>query len=285
MEVILVNLVIKLAISRHRKTLSGNSIKQLSLVEIMATSTLGEGSRHEEHFYKADLDVATLETFQRILDSVELDLKEFCDDMGYQGFDKTKMAKLAGKNLGAFLTVKFCVLGAMRGTNLEKILDKSVNPDADIAKAHKEKKIVSKVAGPNTLTVGRLLATFPEIAAYYMLKLDIPAKLTSSTCPPSLQFPAAAGLPMSHDVRLQHLEFSVQFSFLISKDKKFWPVYYLAAFNGQSDPKRLNKRLRKVVGDPSMADSKSVNLYAMISSMVDKYGAERFDMKNYSPTT
>lgn len=255
-------------------------MKRLSLVENMA-STLGTESRHSEHFYK-ETEVASLETFQKILDSVQIDLKDFCDDMAYQGFDKTKVAKLAAKNLGGFLTVKFCVLGAMRGTNLEKILSKSVKPDPDVKKAVDLKKVQSRVTNPDSLTVGRLLAAFPEVAAHYMVVNKIPPKILSNACPAALQFPSAAGLPMSHTVRLQHLEFAVQFSFLISQDKKFHPVYYMAAFNGQQETKRLSEVVQEVVGKPTSGESKAVDMHSAISAMRTKYGQDRFDMTNYS---
>jgi hypothetical protein len=244
-------------------------------------STLGSTSKHAEHFNET-LEVASLETFQKILDSTEVDLKDFCDDMAYLGFDKTKIAKLAAKNLGGFLTVKFCLLGAMRGTNLEKIISKSVKPDPDVKKAVKEKKIQSTVTSPDSLTVGRLLSTFPEIAAYYMLNHKVPPKLIGNACPAALQFPSAAGLPMSHTVRLQHLEFAIQFSFLISQDKKFHPVYYMAAFNGQVETKRLNSKVQDIVGKPTNAESKAVDMDSAIQAMMVKYGAERFDLKNYA---
>lgn len=246
------------------------------------TSTLGSGNHHASEFHKSSIEVATLETFQRILDSTELDLKDFCDDMGYQGFDKTKVAKQAAKNLGGFLTVKFCLLGAMRGTNLEKILSKSVKPDSDIKTAVDNKKILSKVVDSNSFTLGRLLSTFPEISAYYMLKHQVPKKIPGSACPAALQFPSAAGLPMNHTVRLQHMEFAVQFSFLISKDKKFHPVYYMAAFNGQTDTKRLSEGVRELVGSPTQAESKAVDVAAALSGLMVKYGEERFDLTNYS---
>lgn len=245
------------------------------------SSSLGHGSKHAEYFYKTDATVASLETFQKILDSVEVDLSDFCEGMGYLGFDKVKIAKLAAKNLGAFLTVKFCMLGAMRGTNLEKILGKSVKVDNDVKEAHEQGKISSKVKGPDTLTVGRLLSTFPEIAAHYMLKQKVSAKLGANACPAALQFPSAAGLPMNHTIRLQHLEFAVQFSFLISEDKKFHPVYYAAAFNGQVDPGRLSDQVKELVGSPTITESKAVDLDKMIKGMMTKYGEDRFNLKNY----
>jgi len=240
------------------------------------TSTLGYGSSHAEHFHKPELDVQSLETFQKILDSTELDLAEFSDDMAYLGFDRNKIAKLAAKNLGAMRTVKFCLLGGMRGTNLRKIMEKSVKIDADIKWCFDNKKILSNGKGPEDLTLGRLLAVFPEITAHYMNKHSIPRKLTECTCPPALQFPAAAGLPMDANVRMLHLEFAVKFSFLISKDKKFYPQYYRAAFNGQVDTKRLSGPVAKIVGSPTADASLSFDLDAAFGALRTKYGEDRF---------
>jgi hypothetical protein len=240
------------------------------------TSTLGKGSAAAEHFYKTSIEIPSLETFQKLLDSETMDLTEFSDDMAYLGFDKTKIAKMAAMKLGPALTVKLCLLGGMRGTNLGKILGKSVKPDTDIKNAFDKGKILSKGSGPDDLTLGRLLAVFPEITAYYMDKQKIPKKLIECTCPAALQFPAAAGLPMSGTVRMHHLEFAVKFSFLISQDKKFHPQYYRAAFTGQLDTKRLADPVRPIVGTPTNDESTSFDLDTAFEAMKEKYGAERF---------
>jgi len=242
----------------------------------MSYSTLGQGSKHSEHFEKQGMEVVSLETFQKILDSTELDLQEFSDDMAYLGFDKNKIAKLAAKNLGALRTVKFCMLGGMRGTNLGKIVGKSVKLDEDVKWCWDNKKILANGTGPDDLTLGRLLAVFPEITAHYLNKHRVPKKLMECTCPASLQFPAAAGLPMSPHVRMFHLEFAVKFSFLISVDKKFHPQYYRAAFVGQLDPKRLSKDLAEIVGRPTVEESTSFDLDTAFLAMMEKYGKERF---------
>jgi hypothetical protein len=245
-------------------------------------SMLGSSSSSSaaEHFYKPEIEVASLEHFQKILDSVDLDLTEFSEDMSYSGFDKVKMAKLAAKQLGAFLTVKLCLLGGMRGTNLGKILDKSRKIDEDIKKAWENDRILSQGSGSNDLTMGRLMATFPEIVAHYLNKHMIPKKLSDDTCPAALQFPAAAGLPMNHTVRLQHLEFTVRFSFLISQDKKFHFQYYRAAFNGQQEVKRLSTEVQKICGGPTTVESKSFDLDAAVAALAAKYGDDRIIMTN-----
>jgi hypothetical protein len=267
------NFTSNLAGRRHRKVLSGG-IKDLITVNM--SSTLGVGSKHAEHFYKEEIEVPSLEHFQKILDSVEMDLGDFTDDMSYAGFDKNKIAQLAARRLGAMRTVKFCLLGGMRGTNLSKILTKSKKVDDDISKAWKAGKILSNGSGPEDLTLGRLMATFPEIVAHYMHKHHVAKKLTDCICDASLQFPAAAGLPMNHTVRMMHLEFSVRFSFLISKDKRFHPQYYRAAFNGQQEVGRLSSVVKDLCGNPTDQESRSFDFDSAMSALVEKYGKEHF---------
>lgn len=241
-------------------------------------SVLGSGgsSKHAEHFYKGEIEVPSLEHFQKILDAVEMDLKDFSDDMAYSGFDKNKVAKLAAINLGAVKTVKFCLLGGMRGTNLKKIIDKSAKVDPDVAKAYKDGKIKSNGTGSEDLTMGRLMATFPEIVAHYLKKHSVPKKLSVDPCPAALQFPAAAGLPMSASVRMLHMEFAIQFSFLISKDGKFYPQYYKAAFTGQQETKRLSSVVSEICGKPTDAESRGFDIDVAMQGFVKKYGKDRF---------
>jgi len=240
-------------------------------------STLGtRDTKYSEYFYKPAIEVPSLEHFQKILDSVAIDLKEFSDDMAYLGFDRNKIAKMAAARLGAMKTVKFCMLGGMRGTNLKKILDRSVKVDDDIKTAYREGKVKSNGSGPEDLTMGRLMATFPEITAYYLNKHEVPKKLHDSACPPGLQFPAAAGLPMTHTVRLQHLEFSVKFSFLISGDRRFHVTFYKAAFNGQISVSRLAESVAKLVGNPTDTESKAVDIDTMMKGLMEKYGEDKF---------
>lgn len=239
-------------------------------------SSLGSGNRHAGHFSKSEIEVSSLEAFQKILDSTELDLSEFSDNMAYSGFDRNKVAKLAAARLGGYRTVKFCLLGGMRGSNLKKICDKSTKVDSDILECYRAGKIVSNGTGPEDLTMGRLMATFPEITAHYMSKNGVSKKLIECQCPAALQFPAAAGLPMSHTIRLLHLEFAIRFSFLISGDKKFHPQYYKAALSGQLPSARLSPELKPICGDPVDEESRSFDYDAAMSAMVEKYGKERF---------
>lgn len=256
-------------------------LKTFRLLDNMA-STLGQGSKHAEHFYKPSVDIMNLESFQKILDSVDLDLQDFSDGMAYLGFDKNKIARLAAMKLGGMRTIKFLMLGGMRGTNLKKIIEKSVTVDADIKECYDKELVKSNGSGPNDLTVGRLLAVFPEMTAYYLDKHKVPKKLHECPCPASLQFPAAAGLPMSSLVRTQHIEFAVRFSILISKDKKFHPKYYRAAFAGQLDSKRLAPSVKALVGNPSSDESQSFDLDAAFKLAKDTWGADKFHPEGLS---
>jgi len=243
-------------------------------------SSLGIGNSASEHFYKSEITVTSLEHFQKILDSTEIDLKEFSNDMAYSGFDKNKIAKMAATRLGAKRVVKLCLLGGMRGTNLKKILSKSQKVDSEISEAYRTGKILSNGSGPEDLTMGRLMATFPEIVGHYLLKTQCAKKLSNDPCHAALQFPAAAGLPMTHTVRMQHLEFSIKFSFLISQDKKFYAQYYRAALNGQQEVKRVSNELQVVCGNPTNQESKQFDFDAAMSGFAEKYGAERIVMNS-----
>lgn len=196
--------------------------------------------------------------------------------MSYSGFDKSKFGKLAARKLGAYRTVKLCLLGGMRGTNLQKIIEKSKNPDTDVVDCHKKGRILSSGTGPEDLTMGRLLAVFPEIAAHYMHVNKVSKKLIDCDCPAALQFPAAAGLPMSPVVRNQHLEFSVRFSQLISKDKKFHPKYYKAAFDGQQELKRLSPVVQQLCGNPTQDVSRAFDLDSALKQLKAEHGDSKF---------
>jgi len=241
-------------------------------------STLGLSydRKPAEYFEKEELVVTSLEQFQRILNSTELDLQNFSDDMSYAGFDKNKVALMAAKNLGAKRTVKFCLLGGMRGTNLRKIIERSRKVDKEIMEAYKSGKILSNGSGPEDLTMGRLMATFPEITAHYMLKNEVQKKISDDMCPAALQFPAAAGLPMNHSIRMLHLEFSIRFAFLISQDKMFYPQYYRAAFNGQQSMGALSQAVQDLVGNPKDSESKAFDFDTAMNGFYDKYGKDRF---------
>lgn len=224
----------------------------------MPTPSVSGSASAAQYFEMTSLEVAGLDQFQKILDSGELDLTMFREDMSYLGFDKQKIARLAAKQLGPKLTIKLLYLGTMRGTNLTKILSKSVKVDQEVKKAHDTKRILSGGSGANDLTMGRLMGTFPEIAAFYALRHSFPKKLEDEDCHAALQWPAAASLPMSPEVRMEHVRFSRRFSELIGS--RFEERFYIAAFNGQLSVSRLDPSVITLCGNPSDHVSKSVDI-------------------------
>lgn len=228
------------------------------------SSTLGSGKSSAKYF-----DAETLDTdygnFLKILSSTEPDLQDFMDGMSFAGFNKAKMAKLAAARLGARRTIKLVFLAAYRGTNLTKIIARSVKVDDDVKKAHEDRLILSNGKGPEDLTMGRLLACFPQFAAYYMMRLNCPKKIVGNDCPACLQFPAAASLPMSVVVRTQHIEFCKDFSDLIGS--KFDPKFYIAAFKGAEDVTTLHSDLREILGNPTNKESNSVDVSRLLESV------------------
>lgn len=225
----------------------------------MAPTPTTVGSTSASQYFTYDsLDIKGLEDFQKILDAGDVDLTNFREEMSYLGFDKQRIARLAALNLGPRRTIKCLYLGAMRGTNLEKILSKSVKVDQELKTAFDTKKILSGGTGANDLTMGRLMGTFPEIAAYYAIKYPFPKKIEDSDCPSALQWPTAASLPMSLNVRLSHVRFCVEFSALIGS--KFEQRYYLAAFNSQLSIARLDPSVLSLCGASSDAESRAVDM-------------------------
>jgi len=211
-------------------------------------------------FDEPELDVKYGD-FCTILNSVELDLKEFVSGMSYNGFNKQEYSVLFARKIGAKRLVKILVLGAMRGTNLKKIISKSVKVDSDIEEMYNKGLVKSNGKDYGDLTVGRALACYPEVACHYLQKHGVAKKIPSHSCPASLQFPAAAGIPMDPEMRAQHISFSVEFSKLIGSTPAF--QYYAAAFNGQCSTDSLSKTVKDVVGDPQDDESRAVNISAM----------------------
>jgi len=210
--------------------------------------------------------------FFKVLCSQEPDMSQFINDMSYAGFDKNRIAKLCSKKLGGRKTVKVLLLGGMRGTNLQKILDKSVKPDPEIRELYVKKVLLSNGKGANDLTVGRVLATYPEVCMFYMMKHQVVKKIPTSPCHACLQFPAAAAIPMSSAVRAQHIGFCVEFSKLINS--KFGAEYYRAAFNGQCSVDAMTPSQLVILGNVTDEESKAVDVDALLSA-VDSGGGVR----------
>lgn len=245
-------------LASHRRVLSGVTHKELKM-----TSRIGSGKAAADYFDDLTLDTSYSQ-FLKVLGSTEPDFSVFINDMSFAGFNKQRMAVLAANRLGARRTLKLTILAAYRGTNLGKIVGRSIKVDPDVKKAFDERLILSNGKGPDDLTMGRLLACFPQFAAYYLMKLNCPKKVEGLRCPACIQFPAAASLPMSPLVRQQHIEFCIDFSKLIGS--KFDVKFYSAAFKSQEKVSTLHEDLLKVLGNPTDQESMQVDVFAVASA-------------------
>lgn len=223
------------------------------------------GKNAAKFFDEEELDVS-FENFNQILKGTEVDLSSFVEGMSYSGFNKQEYGRMFARAIGAKRLVKVLVLGAMRGTNLSKIISKSVKVDSDIKTMFDKRLIKSNGKDHGDLTVGRALACFPEVACHYLQKEKVQKKILSHSCPASLQFPAAAGIPMTASVRAQHISFSMEFSKLIGSNPDI--KYYSAGFSGQCSVDDVSPLVKEVVGNPSDDESRQVDVAAIWSSLV-----------------
>jgi hypothetical protein len=246
----------------HKRTISGNKIKDLRMASLLGSSA-GKGGA--KFFDEEELDT-TFENFDKILKGTEMDLTSFVENMSYNGFNKQEYGRLFAKAIGAKRLVKVLVLGAMRGTNLAKIISKSVKVDPDIKKMYDRKLIKSNGKDYGDLTVGRALACFPEVACHYLIRHNVPKKILGNPCPASLQFPAAAGIPMTALVRSNHISFSIEFSRLIGSKPEI--QYYMAGFNGQCAVESVSELVKEECGNPTDEESRRVDVAAIWNSLL-----------------
>lgn len=246
----------------HRKVISGSKVKDLNMASLIGSST-GKGAA--KYFDEEELDTS-FENFNQILKGTEMDLSTFVENMSYNGFNKQEYGRLFAKAIGARRLVKVLVLGAMRGTNLKKIISKSVKVDTDIKKMYDKGLIKSNGKDYGDLTVGRALACFPEVACHYLVRERVPKKILGSPCSAALQFPAAAGIPMTALVRSNHIAFSIEFSRLIGSKPEI--QYYMAGFNGQCSIDDVSDVVKVECGSPSDEESRRVDVAAIWNSLL-----------------
>jgi len=65
--------------------------------------------------------------------------------------------------------------------------------------------------GSKILTLNKILSSTADLAAYFLKKLNVPKRLNINL-PGWLQFPSAGSIKMPEQMRIQHMEFSRQFS-------------------------------------------------------------------------
>ncbi|QNQ74050.1 NC [Plasmopara viticola lesion associated mycobunyavirales-like virus 4] len=160
------------------------------------------------------------------------DLLSFIKNIEYQGFDREFYIKHALTKMSVSVFIRFAIIGAIRGSKFEKISQTCEQMPSDLMSAYTTCSFISATPKKKTdLTILRNTASIPHWCAYWMWKSGTVKKVPDSACPPCLQFPGAASLPMSRSVRLQHLDFSSKFSSLLPGGRFNMNIYMTAYRN------------------------------------------------------
>lgn len=170
------------------------------------------------------------ELFDLISSSIDsLDLSAIYESVRYQGFNRGDYLKAALKVMTPSTMIKVAMIGAVRGSNFAKVSE-TVGLPSDVKTLMDKGIILNRKANRTSdVTLTRCTAALPQWSAYALLKAEVPGRISKSSLPACLQFPAAGSLPMARDVRIAHIEFSAQFSKLING--AFKTTIYKAMYN------------------------------------------------------
>lgn len=159
------------------------------------------------------------------------DLTHFIRMIEYQGFDRLFYIKLCLSKMSVSLFCRFAILGAIRGSNFKRISERCEQMPEDMTTAFADVGFIKTPKKKDDITILRCTASIPHWCAYYMNKAKVEAKILSSKCPSCIQFPAAASLPMSKEVRISHIEFCIAFSSLLPGGAFKVSIYLTAMAN------------------------------------------------------
>jgi len=173
--------------------------------------------------------------------------ESFIAGISYQGFDREVYIRAALKRVSVSVFCRFAILGAVRGSNFKKIVDSCLEMPVDLIQLVDNGVILKKAKKREDLTILRFTASIPHWVAFWLFKVDFPKKIESSDCPGWLQFPGAASLPMSKDIRLKHIAFCKAFSSLLPGGEFNGNIYY-TAYSNQIPEKDVPKMLKEQLG-------------------------------------
>nr|UVB78669.1 NC [Cercospora beticola negative-stranded virus 4-2] len=160
------------------------------------------------------------------------DMTGFIRAIEYQGFDREFYIKHALTKMSVSQFCRFAIIGAVRGSKFEKIANTCDGMPADLVNAFQICGFLSGTPKKKTdFTLLRNTASIPHWCVYWMDKAKISKKITNTTCPAALQFPGAASLPMSREIRIAHLDFSLKFSKLLPGGNFNMNIYMTAYGN------------------------------------------------------
>lgn len=160
------------------------------------------------------------------------ELLSIYENVKYQGFDRSLMLmKLEEKIKNPKIALEIILACSIRGpvqAAKVKLSDNKTIEQHGIPGSGKK--------GTEDLSCARISASTADIAAFYMKKLEVPAKIMDSDLPAWLQFPTAGSIKMPDKFRKAHIEFAKKFSTLIG-GKFDDSIYGQMVANAYLDPK------------------------------------------------
>lgn len=202
----------------------------------------------ENVFSDGKMDAGKLEMVLNYMEaSGKLDFTAFIEGIVYQGFDRLYFIRAALKRVSISQFSRFAILGAVRGSNFDKISEKCLNMPQDLSLLVKNNIVIKKASKRDDLTILRFTASIPHWVAHWLFKVNIAKKIESQQCPGWLQFPGAASLPMSKEIRLQHIAFCKAFSSLLPGGRFNGNIYY-TAFSNPIPEKEIPSMLKDFLG-------------------------------------
>jgi len=194
----------------------------------------------------------------------QFDAVSFIQNIKYQGFNRDEFIHEALTKITPSQMLRLALIGAIRGANMEKIVRSSSSVDADLVSLAQRGIVMRTARRSGDITILRCTSAIPQWCAIYMGSAGVVKKVPSSECPAWAQFPAAASLPMSLNLRQAHVRFAIMFSKIIGGT--FNENIYIAMFNNQLDMSEIPDHLKTQLGVNTRNESLSVDVATIIAS-------------------
>jgi hypothetical protein len=161
----------------------------------------------------------------------DLEVKSMIDLYAYKGFDRTKVLTqmkemIPDPKVALHLIVAIALRGPQAASKLKILGDKT---------ALEMRIPASGGKGKEHLTCAKIQAATADIAAFILKRMNVP-KRVNVECPGWIQFPSAGSIKLPSALRVQHLEFSKEFSKKI-KGAFDENIYFQMEQNAYLDPK------------------------------------------------
>lgn len=200
----------------------------------------------------------------------QFDATTFIQNIKYQGFNRDEFIREAMTKLTPSQMLRLALIGAIRGANMEKIVRSSAAIDADLVQLAQSNVVLRSARRSGDITILRCTSAIPQWCAMYMGQAGVVKKVPASECPSWAQFPAAASLPMSQNLRHAHVRFSIAFSKIIGGT--FNENIYIAMFNNQLDMSEIPDALKAQLGVNTRSESLAVDVATIIASEIKSSG-------------